>query len=101
MFSSFTSVTLSAIFGFAVALLGHTLDNLTYFAEKSHSAAGELLLGATKILPNLSMLDLKTLAAHQKMITWGDLLTRGCYAFAYAAALVAVGAAIFSRRDLK
>jgi len=101
MFSSFTSVTLSAIFGFAVALLGHTLDNLVYFAEKSHSATGKILLGVTKILPNLSLLDLKTLAAHQKTIPWGDLLARSGYALAYTAALVALGAAIFSRRDLK
>ncbi len=101
MFSSFTSVTLSAIFGFSLALLGHTLDNLVYFAEKSNSGAGKLLLAATRLLPNLTLVDLKTLAAHQQAIGWGDLLGRGGYALAYTAALVALGAAIFSRRDLK
>jgi ABC-type transport system involved in multi-copper enzyme maturation permease subunit len=101
MYSSFTSVTLSAIFGFAVALLGHTLDSLVYFAEKSHSTAGELLLWVTKLLPNLGVLDLKTLAARQLSIPLDSLLAHAVYALAYTAGLIALAAAIFSRRDLK
>jgi Cu-processing system permease protein len=101
MFSCFTSTTLASIFGLSVALIGHLIDSLAYFASKSQTLAGQLLLATVKILPNLSLLNLKTVAAHSQTIAWTDLANRAGYAVAYAAALVSLGTALFSRQDLK
>lgn len=101
LFSCFTSTTLAGTFGLALVFLGHALDNLTYFASKSASAEGRIVLAVAKVLPNLERLNLKTLAAHQQSIPWMDFGARAGYAVAYSVAAVALGAAIFSRRDLK
>jgi ABC-type transport system involved in multi-copper enzyme maturation permease subunit len=101
LFSCFTSTTLAAIFGLALAFLGHTVDNLVFFAKKSSSLEGKIVIAIAKILPNLERLNLKTMAAHQQSIPWSDFGARVAYGVAYAVASVALGAAIFSRRDLK
>lgn len=100
-FSCFTSTTLAATFSLALAFIGHTVDSLVYFATKSQSVEGTVVQVVARFLPNLERLNLKTLAAHEQTIPWDDLGLRGLYALAYAALAIALGAAIFSRRDLK
>lgn len=101
LFSCFTSTTLAATFGLALAFLGHLVDNLAYFAGRSPSFSSKIVLASTRVLPNLERLNLKTLAAHSQSIPWGDFGLRALYGIGYATAAVALGAAIFSRRDLK
>jgi ABC-type transport system involved in multi-copper enzyme maturation permease subunit len=100
-FSCFTSTTLAATFSLGLTFLGHTVDSLTYFATKSSSLEGDVVRIAARLLPNLERLNLKTLAAQGQTIPWNDLGLRAIYGLAYTAAAIALGAAIFSRRDLK
>ncbi len=101
LFSCFTSSTLAATFALPIVFLGHMLENLSFFAHRSHTALAKLVLAAAQVLPNLEKLNLKTLAARQQAIPWTDFFARVGYGAAYIVALVALGAAIFSRRDLK
>ncbi len=101
LLTCFTSTTMAGALGLALAVLGHTLDNLVYFAQKSESLEGRILLVVAKVLPNLERLNMKTLAAHQLALAWSDLGSRVAYGVSYAIATVALGAAVFSRRDLK
>jgi Cu-processing system permease protein len=102
MFSCFTSTTLAGTFGLSLALICHLNDSLAYFGSKSPSPVLRAIsIGLAKGLPNLELLNLKTVAAHGATIPWGDLLSRTAYGLTYAALLIAIGAAVFSRRDLK
>jgi ABC-type transport system involved in multi-copper enzyme maturation permease subunit len=101
LFSSFTSVTLSVAFGLTLALVGHLTGNLAYFASKSEGTGGKVLGIVVHLLPNLEKLNLKDFAAHSEVVPASDFLIRMAYGLTYALLCVALGAAIFSRRDLK
>jgi Cu-processing system permease protein len=102
MFSCFTSTTLAGIFSLSIALVGHLTSDLAYFGSKTPVLIPRLFMIAfAKILPNLEVLNLKDFATNAQILPSGDFFTRMAYGAAYACLCVALGAAIFSRRDLK
>jgi ABC-type transport system involved in multi-copper enzyme maturation permease subunit len=102
MFSSFTSSTLAGIFGLAVVLLGHLTENMAYFGARAQTELSRaILLGFSKALPDLERLNLKTMASHGNTVSWKALALLAAYGFAYSVVATSLGAAVFSRRDLK
>ncbi len=101
MFSCFTSTTLAATFGLSLWFLGHTVGSLVYFAKKSGTPSAKVVVLVARLLPDLEKLNLKSQATHAQAIPWNDLGIRATYGIAYAVAAVSLGAAVFSRRDLK
>jgi len=102
MFSCFTSTTLAGIFSLAIALVGHLTSDLAYFGSKTPILVPRLFMIAfARILPNLEVLNIKDFSSHAQVLPSGDFLTRMAYGAAYSCLCVALGAAIFSRRDLK
>jgi len=101
-FGSFTTPMLAAAFSLALFLIGHLLGDLRAFGQRSHSDAAKLATGiAYRLLPDLSLLDLKAMAASELTVEWHAVWTGAVYGLCYAALLLALAIIVFRRRDLK
>jgi ABC-type transport system involved in multi-copper enzyme maturation permease subunit len=102
LFSSFSSPALSALLTFAAFIIGHFSTDLRSFAAALGSTGAKVLFGALYyLLPNLSHFAYITDAAHGRTPTPTAFFAALAYALTYTAALLAVAAAIFSRRNFK
>lgn len=101
LFSSFSSPLLSAIFAFAVFVIGSMAEDLRGFARLSSGITGSLAAAAAYLVPNFSALNVIGQAAHGYPISSELILYNTAYSVAYI--LVALGAAVivFERRTLK
>jgi len=102
LFGSFTKPILASAFSISLFLMGHLLGDLKTFQQRSQSGVAKALTGfAYRVLPDLELLNVKTLASNELPIPHGLAQSAALYAVAYAAALLVVAVTIFSRRDLK
>ena len=102
LMSCITSTTLASITALTCYLAGHLTSNLAYFAGKLPSGPVRwFLMGFSKLLPNLELLNLKDLASRGETISASDLLVRVGYGVAYSIITLSLGAIVFARRDLK
>ncbi len=101
LFSTFSTATLSAIFTLSLVVAGHLASDLVRYWGKQGGAArlaGKLVY---LLVPNLEALNLKEAMVYNDPLAAGFLATGFGYGLLYAAAVVALSAAIFSRRDLR
>jgi Cu-processing system permease protein len=97
MFSSFTTTTLAAIFTLAVAIAGHLTNDMRALWKGGADWLPRVVWYA---VPNLSGLTLNEAVIYRAPVGAAALLA-GLHALLYAAAVLALGAAIFERRDFK
>ena len=96
LFSTFTNTTLAAIFGLSLAVAGHlSRDALPAWRDVAPLRA----LGV--VLPNLAALDYKVQVVYKDALAPGQVALTLGYGAVYAACLVALACAVFSRRDLR
>ncbi len=102
LFGSFTKPILASAFSLSLFLIGHLLTDLKAFQQRSHSELAKALTGfAYRLLPDLELLNVKSLASNELPIPHGLAPAAALYGAAYATALLLVAVSIFSRRDLK
>ncbi len=102
LFGSFTKPILASAFSLSLFLIGHLLTDLKAFQQRSHSGLAKALTGAAyRLLPDLELLNVKSLASNELPIPHGLAPAAALYGAAYATALLLVAVSIFSRRDLK
>jgi ABC-type transport system involved in multi-copper enzyme maturation permease subunit len=102
LFGSFTRPILASAFSLSLFLIGHLLGDLKSFQQRSHSGLAKALTGAAyRLLPDLELLNVKSLAANELPVPHGLAPAAALYGVAYAAALLLIAVSIFSRRDLK
>jgi len=101
-FSTFSSPMLSAAFTFGLYIVGHFSSDLRNFQQVVDSpAAARFARGLYWVLPNLSQFDVKSDVVHGVRVPVGYLAMTSAYAGLYIAALLAISALVFSRRDFK
>jgi Cu-processing system permease protein len=101
-FSTFSSPFLSAALTFGLYVAGHFGGDLREFGHLMESpVAVALCTGASYLLPNFAVLDVKAAVVHGRPVTWTYVAGAIGYTAVYAAALTAAAIAIFSRRDFK
>lgn len=101
-FASFTTPILASTFSLAIFLIGHMVSDLRLFHDRTTSGLARVLVaGFYHLLPDLELFNLKSLAANALPAPAGAVLSASLYGVCYAAALLVLAAAIFSRRDLK
>jgi ABC-type transport system involved in multi-copper enzyme maturation permease subunit len=99
-FSTFSSATLSAIMTIGFYVIGHLTGDMKGIAEKSKSAATELIMsGIYYLCPNLEWLNIKGQAARGVMVSGEYQLTATVYGLVYAGLLLMGACRIFERRD--
>lgn len=99
LFSTFTTMTLSAIFTLAVYITGHLSADTLMFSK--NLSAGWLLQVFYYTAPNLENLNFKRYASHAIPIPFPLLLWGLLYGAFYILLLLGISIAVFNRRDFK
>ncbi|MBA3912575.1 MAG: ABC transporter permease [Acidobacteriales bacterium] len=101
LFSSFSSPLLSAIFAFAVFVIGSMAEDLRGFARLSRGLSGWLATAAAYLVPNFSALNVIGQAAHGLPISRELILYNTAYSVAYILVALSAAVIVFERRSLK
>jgi ABC-type transport system involved in multi-copper enzyme maturation permease subunit len=101
LFSSFSTPLLSAVFAFALFVIGTFGDDLHNLAANVHGAARPLAMAAAYALPNFASLNVTSRVAHAQPLSGSLVAYNTAYALLYSAAAVAGAVLIFERRNLK
>jgi ABC-type transport system involved in multi-copper enzyme maturation permease subunit len=101
LFSSFSSPIFSAIFAFALFVIGTFAEDLRNFAALAQGVTRWLATGAAWLVPNFSALNIISQVAHGDHIGTQLVLFNTLYALLYSAAAMALAVLIFERRNLK
>jgi ABC-type transport system involved in multi-copper enzyme maturation permease subunit len=101
LFSTFSSPIFSAIFAFALFVIGTFAEDLKNFAAISKGAAKLLATAAAYLMPNFASLNVIAQTAHDQGIGIRLILFNTLYALLYSASAVAAAVLIFERRNLK
>ncbi|HEV7523138.1 MAG TPA: ABC transporter permease subunit [Candidatus Angelobacter sp.] len=101
LFSTFSSPIFSAIFAFALFVIGTFAEDLKNFAAISKGAAKMLATGAAYLMPNFASLNVIAQTAHDQGVGGRLIVFNTLYALLYSASAVAAAVLIFERRNLK
>jgi ABC-type transport system involved in multi-copper enzyme maturation permease subunit len=101
LFSSFSSPIFSAIFAFAIFVIGTFGEDLRNFAALAHGITGWLATAAAYLVPNFASLNVISRVAHDQPVIGSLILLNTAYALVYSAAVTAAAVLIFERRNLK
>jgi ABC-type transport system involved in multi-copper enzyme maturation permease subunit len=102
LFSCFTTPLLSILYTAGLYIAGLFVTEMrNYQSETMSRALQTLLRWLSYLLPNFENFDVMAAAAHGRAIPWALIAQNTAYAAVYCAVLLAVAAAIFTRRNLK
>jgi ABC-type transport system involved in multi-copper enzyme maturation permease subunit len=101
LFSTFSSPIFSAIFAFALFVIGTFAEDLKNFAAISKGAAKLLATAAAYVMPNFASLNIIAQTAHDQGVDGRLILFNTLYALLYSASAVAAAVLILERRNLK
>lgn len=101
LFSSFSSPLLSAVFAFALFVIGSFAEDLRGFAAMTHGITRWLAAAAAYLIPNFSALNVISSVAHEQPVAGKLVLYNTAYALTYAAMAICAAVLIFEQRDLK
>lgn len=101
LFASFSTPILASAYALSFFFIGHFVSDVKAFADRSKSGGARALARAFyAVLPDLELLNLKSQAANGLHVAAAFVWRSAAYGLAYAAAILALGIFIFSRRDL-
>ena len=101
LFSSFSTPIFSAIFAFALFIIGTFGEDLHNFAATASGATKWLAMGAAYAIPNFASLNVIGQAAHDQGVGGSLIVFNTIYALLYSAAVTAGAVLVFERRNLK
>jgi Cu-processing system permease protein len=101
LFSTFTTATLSAIFTLSLVVAGHVASDIIRYWSRQGTAAEWLGKAVYVVVPNLEALNFKEAMVYKDALPLGPTAGAFAYGVLYSAGVVAIAAAIFTRRDLR
>jgi len=101
LFSTFSTPLFSAIFAFALFVIGTFGNDLKNFAAMSKGPNKLLITAASYVLPNFASLNVISQAAHNQRVGGQMILLNTGYALCYSIAVTVAAILIFERRNLK
>jgi ABC-type transport system involved in multi-copper enzyme maturation permease subunit len=101
LFSAFSTPIFSAIFAFALFVIGTFGNDLRNFAAMSQGATRWLATAAAYIMPNFASLNVISQVAHGERVGGGLVLFNTLYALLYSVTVIGAAVLIFERRNLK
>jgi ABC-type transport system involved in multi-copper enzyme maturation permease subunit len=102
LFATFTTPTLATIFTLSIVAAGHAFSEIRAFWLKSPQAGmKELVRLLDFVVPNMGLLDMKEALTYGDAVSAGSFALRAGYGAAYAGLVVALGALVFSRKDVR
>ena len=101
-FSCFVTPALAGMFTLTIFIMGHFAADLLRFAETVESQFLAVTAhGVYFLLPHLDAFNLRAEAAYGILPPGGAALQTALYALLYSACVVALGSAIFARREFR
>jgi Cu-processing system permease protein len=100
-FSSFSTPIMSAVFTFALFVIGSLAEDLRGFARVMPGLAGALAKVVAYLVPNFSAFNIINQAAHGDRVPGTLILYNSLYAVLYSAMAISGAVLIFQRRNLK
>lgn len=101
MFSALSTPVLSSLYTLGLFAAGQWSDDLRRFSEGAPAAMHAVLGVIANLLPNLSLFNMRSLAASGETAPALQIGVAVAYAFCYCACVLALGAAAFESRDFK
>ncbi len=101
LFSSLSTPILSVVYTLGLYVTGFWTNDMRNFAKQIPGVFGDLVHGASYVIPNLELFNLRSQVAHGEGATLVHLALAVGYAAAYATAALALAAVAFERRELK
>jgi ABC-type transport system involved in multi-copper enzyme maturation permease subunit len=101
LFSSFSTPLMSAVFTFALFVIGSLAEDLRGFARITHGFGGWMATGIAYLVPNFSALNIVSQVAHGDAVPGRLILYNTLYALLYSAMVISGAVLIFQRRNLK
>jgi Cu-processing system permease protein len=101
LFSTFSTPVFSAIFAFALFVIGAFGEDLKNFATLSHGITKWLALAVAYVMPNFASLNVIARVAHDERVSLQLVAFNTIYALLYSLAVVTAAVMIFERRNLK
>jgi ABC-type transport system involved in multi-copper enzyme maturation permease subunit len=102
LFASFSTPTLAVILTLALVGAGFVFSEVRPFwlgSDRVHMK--QLVFVLDLVLPNMGLLDAKEALTYGDPVSLRSFATRLAYGFGYAGVIVALAAAVFSRRDIR
>src|SRR5271170_7043202 len=100
-FSSFSTPLMSAVFTFALFVVGSLAEDLRGFASITHGVGGWLATAIAYLVPNFSALNVISQVAHGDPVPGRLILYNSLYAVLYSTMAISGAVLIFQRRNLK
>jgi hypothetical protein len=100
-FSSFSTPIMSAVFTFALFIIGTLADDLRGLAHNASGIGGMVMTATAYLVPNLSAFNIVNQAAHGDAVAGRLILYNTLYALLYSAVAISGAVLIFERRNLK
>lgn len=101
MFSALSTPVLSSLYTLGLFMVGQWADDLRRFAVDAPGGMRTLLEVCANLVPNLSLFNMRSLAASGEPTTLLHLGVASGYALLYCACMMALAAAAFESRDFK
>jgi len=100
-FSSFSTPLMSAVFTFALFIIGSLAEDLRGFARITRGAGGVLATAVAYLVPNFSSLNVSSQVAHGDSVPGRLILYNTLYALLYSTMVISGAVLIFQRQNLK
>jgi Cu-processing system permease protein len=100
-FSSFTTPIFSALFSFAVFVMGSFSDDLRGFAAMTQGVTRQLTFALSHAVPNFGAMNVVSQVAHGNSLPPALMLHNTLYAIFYSGMALSAAVLVFERRDLK
>jgi ABC-type transport system involved in multi-copper enzyme maturation permease subunit len=101
LFSSFSSPIFSAVFTFALFVIGTFAQDLRNFAAISHGLTRWLATAVAYLVPNFASLNVIAQVAHENSVSGRLILFNSLYALLYSGMAILTATLVFERRNLK
>jgi len=101
LFSSFSSPLLSAVFTFALFVIGNLSEDLRGFAAATKGIAAAVANLVVYLVPNFSAMNVVNQVAHGEAVAGRLIFYNTLYALLYSAMAISGAVLIFQRRNLK
>jgi ABC-type transport system involved in multi-copper enzyme maturation permease subunit len=101
LFSALSTPVLSALYTLGFFLAGQWCDDLRRFATALPPGVRETFEVIADVLPNLTLFNMRSLAASGEPTSWLHLGLATAYAMLYAGCVLALASAAFESRDFK
>jgi Cu-processing system permease protein len=101
LFSSFSSPVLSAVFSFALFVIGCFATDLRGLAAAANGVARAAATAVAYIVPNFASLNVISSVAHGNTVAGKLVLYNSLYALLYCAVAISGAVLVFERRNLK